>query len=382
MDITALVLTAITAVLALVTIVLLVVVLRSNARQQHEMEQLRRTAEQLTSSGDASGRGGTSDADNEDRPAGALESVGVVVNPSKFDDPSQFRRNVESSIRLAGISDVRFYETSPDDPGRGQALQAIEDGCDLVFAAGGDGTVRMVAGALASTDVRMAILPVGTGNLLARNIDVPLNSPEAAVAAALTGHDHPVDVGWLRTGMSEEEARAADKQVFLVMAGYGADAEMIGNTDPELKKRMGWIAYVVGGVRTILGRSQYVHVALPDGSRHQLKARTVIIGNVGKLPGGLVLMPDATIDNGRLEVLVAGWRGAAGFGQVVTKLVNPRLPGGVKLSTMERYLTASVRVATTKPQPVQLDGDTAAEATHMIATIDAGSLVLRVPSRH
>ena len=76
----------------------------------------------------------------------------------------------------------------------------------------------------------------------------------------------------------------------------------------------------------------------------------MLLGNVGKLPGGFVLMPDATIDNGRLEVVVAGWRGAAGFSQVATQVINPKLVPkvGPKLSTMERYLTTGIRVTTAK----------------------------------
>jgi diacylglycerol kinase family enzyme len=274
-----------------------------------------------------------------------------------------------------------FYETTIDDPGRGQTEQAIADGADLVMAAGGDGTVRMVASVLAGTDTRMGIIPSGTGNLLARNVDIPLEDPAAAMVAALTGKDHRVDVGWLRFGDSRAAALAAPRQIFLVIAGFGADAEMIGYTDPRMKRRIGWIAYVFGGVRTILGRSVDVVVELPDRTRHAHKARTVLLGNVGRLPGGFVLMPDATIDNGQLEVVVAGWRGAAGFSQVATQVINPKLVPkvGPKLSTMERYLTTGVHVTTTKAQPVQLDGDTDIAATHLVATVDPGVLRLRVP---
>src|SRR5699024_8966801 len=147
-------------------------------------------------------------------------------------------------------------------------------------------------------------------------------------------------------------------------------------------KRIGWIAYIFGGIRTVLGRSVDVVVQLPDDTRHAHKARTVLLGNVGKLPGGFVLMPDATSDNGRLEVVVAGWRRAAGFSQVAAQVVNPTLTPkfGPKLPTMARYLTTGIRVTTAKPQPVQLAGDTDTEATHMIATVDAGVLRLRVPA--
>lgn len=201
------------------------------------------------------------------------------------------------------------------------------------------------------------------------------------MVAALTGTDRQVDVGWLRVGDSMAAAKAAERQVFLVIAGFGADAEMIGYTDPEMKKRIGWVAYIFGGIRTVLGRSVDVVVQLPDESRHAHKARTVLLGNVGKLPGGFVLMPDATIDNGKLEVVVAYWRGAAGFSQVAAQVMNPKLTPkfGPKLANMDRYLTTGIRVTTTKPQPVQLDGDSDVEATHMIAIVDPGVLRLRVP---
>ena len=244
----------------------------------------------------------------------------------------------------------------------------------------------MVASVLAGTDTRMGIIPAGTGNLLARNVDVPLDDPAEAMTAALTGRDRRIDVGWLRTGGSVSEAAASAEQVFLVIAGFGADAEMIGHTDATMKRRLGWIAYVVGGVRTILGRSVDVVLDFPDGTRTSHKARTVLLGNVGRLPGGFVLMPDATADNGRLEIVVAGWRGPAGFSQVLTEVVTPKLapkrrPGrAAQLSSMDRFQATEVRVATTRPQPVQLDGDTDAEATHLIARIDAGVLRLRVPA--
>lgn len=370
---------AVIALLTVVSVVMLVLVLRTMKQHRDEMAELRALAGEAGSAARSAAAAAHDTADEE--ADGRFQHVGIVVNPSKFDDAETFKQTVRDVISAAEGSEVSFYETSVEDPGKGPAQKALDDGCDLVIAAGGDGTVRMVASVLAGTGVRMAIIPAGTGNLLARNIEIPLDTPEAAVLAAITGRDRTVDIGWLRTGMSEAEARAAEKHAFLVMAGYGADAEMISNTDSDLKKRFGWIAYVVGGVRSLLGRNHDVVVSLPNGKRHHLKARTVLVGNVGKLPGGIVLMPEAAIDNGKLEVLVAGWRGPAGFSQVLTKIVNPRLKGGVNLSTMEYYLTTSVRVSTTKPQPVQLDGDPEAEATHLIASVEVGALTLRVPAR-
>lgn len=376
MDLTLLLLSIASVVTTIVAVVLLVVVLRRLGRHRRELSALQAAAASRTSAPEE-----PSDDGEEAHAPGRLHRIAVVLNPSKFEGTDDFRRRISEVVERVEGAEVEFYETTIDDPGRGQTERAVADGADLVMAAGGDGTVRMVASVLAGTDTRMGIIPSGTGNLLARNVDVPLEDPAAAMVAALTGTDHQVDVGWLRCGDSPATAQSAPKQIFLVIAGFGADAEMIGYTDPRMKKRIGWVAYVFGGVRTILGRSVDVVVELPDRTRHAHKARTVLLGNVGKLPGGFVLMPDATIDNGRLEVVVAGWRGAAGFSQVATQVINPKLVPkvGPKLSTMERYLTTGIRVTTAKAQPVQLDGDTDIEATHLIATVDPGVLRLRVP---
>ena len=379
MDLTLLLLSIASVVTTAVTIALLVIVLRRLGRHRRELNSLRAAHQQRPDAAPPEPDAPAEEGDGSDDQR--LRRVAVVLNPSKFEGTDSFRRSITEVVERIEGAETVFYETTIDDPGEGQARQAVEDGADLVMAAGGDGTVRMVASVLAGTDTRMGIIPAGTGNLLARNIEIPLEDPSAAMVAALTGTDHQVDVGWLRTGASASAARSAPKQIFLVIAGFGADAEMIGYTDPKMKKRIGWIAYIFGGIRTILGRSVDVVVQLPDESRHAHKARTVLLGNVGKLTGGFVLMPDATIDNGRLEVVVAGWRGAAGFSQVAAQVVNPKLipKYGPKLSTMERYLTPGIHVTTTKAQPVQLDGDSDAEATHMIATVDPGVLRLRVP---
>ncbi|MGP5088137.1 diacylglycerol/lipid kinase family protein [Brachybacterium tyrofermentans] len=400
MDQTLLYLSIASIVVTVVAVVLLVVVLRHLGRHRREIAALRAATEGsgaragAGAAGDGTPAGAAradgvaeADADPHDAsPADSIHRVAVVLNPSKFQDAEMFRTRVREVVEKLGDAEVAFYETTVEDPGRGQTRRALQEGADLVVAAGGDGTVRLVSSVLAGTETRMAIIPAGTGNLLARNLDIPLEDPTAAITAALSGKDRRIDVGWLRSGGSVSEAAASAEQIFLVIAGFGADAEMIGHTDDTLKKRLGWIAYVVGGVRTILGRSVDVMLDFPDGTRHAHKARTVLLGNVGRLPGGFVLMPDATADNGRLEIVVAGWKGAAGFSQVLTEVVTPKLvPKGrfaerTRLSTMNRYQATEVRVATTKAQPVQLDGDTDAEATHLIARIDPGVLRLRVPA--
>src|SRR5699024_8061148 len=139
------------------------------------------------------GQGEQAPRDDADR----LHRIAVVLNPSKFAQTESIRQRLSELVERTEGAETVFYETTIDDPGQGHAEQALREGAGLVMAAGGDGTVRMVASVLAGTGVPMGIIPAGTGNLLARNVEVPLEDPGAAMTAALTGEDRQVDVGWL-----------------------------------------------------------------------------------------------------------------------------------------------------------------------------------------
>ncbi len=136
----------------------------------------------------------------------------VVVNPTKVDDPDAVRAQITRICVEHGWSEPLWLETTADDPGSGQTREALERGADVVMAHGGDGTVRAVAEVLAGTRTPLGLLPAGTGNLLARNMDATLDDVEGSVRIALTGDDRAVDVGWMTVDDGDERA-------FLVMAG-------------------------------------------------------------------------------------------------------------------------------------------------------------------
>lgn len=308
-----------------------------------------------------------------------IEHVGVVLNPSKFDDPQPFRDTVTGFIHseLGSETRVTFYDTTVEDPGFGQGKKAVDEGCDLVIAAGGDGTVRLVAGALAGTEATLGILPMGTGNLFARNLDVPIDDVEAALRVACEGETDRMDIGWLGHGSSADEASTIDKEPFLVIAGYGFDAVVMEKTDSRLKKYVGWLAYVVAGAQHIVGRGQSMRLTLDGRSAQPVRARTVMVGNVGRLPGGVTLMPGADASNGSLEILTLDWRGAAGFGQIMGEMVAPGAPSLAKISSKRTYQSRKLTVATDKALPVQVDGDFLGEATHLEAHVQPQALKIR-----
>ncbi len=155
---------------------------------------------------------------------------------------------VERLSERAGWEKPLFYETTVDDLGDDVTRQALEAGVDAVLVAGGDGTVRAVVEAMSESGVPLTIVPSGTGNLLARNLLLPLANSEAMVQATFTGDKLAIDVGFAAI---RREDGTSEERAFVVMGGMGLDAAMIANTSRDLKKRVGWVAYVDGAARSL-----------------------------------------------------------------------------------------------------------------------------------
>lgn len=312
--------------------------------------------------------------------------VAFVANPSK-PDVAALRNPVEKACRGLGLEPL-WLETTVEDPGTGQARAALEAGAEVVVAAGGDGTVRAVATALQGTGTPMGLLPVGTGNLLARNLDIPVTDLARSLEIALEGRDRPIDVAWLRVTDApddhEDAAEVDTDHIFLVIAGIGFDAAMIADTDTTLKAKVGWIAYFLGGIRHLHGRRLEAHVALDESRRASMKLRTLLVGNCGRLPGGITLLPDALVDDGILDVAaidtrggVAGW--AQLFGEVVMQGLGVQPLSTTKIGRIDHTQAKHVEIRVPGGAQAQVDGDTVGIATAIECRVDPGGLVVRVP---
>lgn len=315
-------------------------------------------------------------------------TAALVYNPTKV-DPAKLRALVEQLSDDAGWSAPMFYETTIEDLGDGVTGEAIAAGADAILVAGGDGTVRAVSGAVCGTGVPLTIVPSGTGNLLARNLHLPLDSHEKMVRATFTGDQHPIDVGWARLtrvgGEKEEHA-------FVVMGGMGLDAAMIANTNSDLKKSVGWVAYVDGAARSLIGAKPFRVMYQLSGHRiHTTKAQSVLFANCGSLPAGLDLIPEASIIDGELDVVIFQPKGVFGWMFVWRRVawdnsVLRKFRAGRKvltLRTKENSVIYSrgdgVELAPEAAQPVQLDGDEFGTAVHVHTRVDAGGLIVVVP---
>lgn len=296
------------------------------------------------------------------------ERLAIVVNPSKFDDLAPVRDQVHEVCARLGWAEPVWFETTEQDPGHGQAVQALADGATLVCPLGGDGTVRAVASALVDADVPLGLLPAGTGNLLARNLGLPVDDLERALEVALTGTDRVIDVG-------EVVFDGREPQVFLVAAGVGIDAETMANTDEKLKKVAGWLAYLVAGARALV-KPGFHAAATTDGERtSSQRCRTVVVGNCGALTGGAQLMPDAEVDDGQLDVVFVAPKGLVGWGAVLLDLGSRHHLGHPAL---RRDSGTRIDVVLRRLVEGELDGDAVGPVRSMRCRVRPKSLVVRV----
>ncbi|WP_084105589.1 diacylglycerol kinase family protein [Demequina sp. NBRC 110056] len=311
--------------------------------------------------------------------------VAIVWNPSKTS-----KDDLEAAL-ADGVGDgelpaVSWFETSVDDPGRGQAREALDAGADLVIAAGGDGTVRAVAECLADADTEAAlgVVPMGTGNLLARNLGLPLRSKGAAFEVALGGDTRTIDLGWADAEVESGRCRFA----FTVMAGVGIDAHMITETDEDLKGKVGWLAYVESLGRAV-SASDIIHMDLTvDGEEVQRReAHTLIVGNCGILTGGVTLLPDADPADGELDMLVLSAEDVGGWLDTLRSMVwdngLKRMVGAsdeaASSDSVEHRRATAVALDLEEPRVLELDGDEVGESDHVEFSLQPGALQVRVP---
>jgi YegS/Rv2252/BmrU family lipid kinase len=283
-----------------------------------------------------------------------------VVNPAKCTDIDAIKK---VAAAISGWDAPLYLETTIDDPGAGSAREALAAEVDLVVICGGDGTVTACMGSLAGAGVPVAIVPCGTGNLLARNLGIPLDVA-GAVEVAFTGRDRPIDLGML------------DAEPFAVMAGIGFDAAMLDDTNDRLKSRVGWLAYVVGAIRHL--RDPRFRVALhpADGPVVSRRSVGVLIGNVGHLQGNLPLMPDAEPDDGLLDVLVMAPRGWIGWLRLTLAVLARRREG----PTFERLRVRELEIVADRPVACERDGEVVESRSQMHIGVAALAIIVRCPN--
>ena len=298
----------------------------------------------------------------------------IIVNPTKFDNIDAVREQVTKGCLAGGWTEPLWVETTEQDPGTGQARQAVLDGATLVCPLGGDGTVRAVAAALVGTETPLGLLPGGTANLLARNLSLPMDSLDDALKVALTGQNKRIDVGRLTVKLSGEREHT-EKHIFLIMAGIGFDAAIMADAPERLKKTVGPLAYTFSGAKNLRGPQFKVRVKIDDEPEFSRRTRSVVIGNCGKITGGIVLLPQAQVDDGWLDAVLLSPVGVVGWVALAGRVVSRKRKGHTRV---DHHRLRSMTIRCEHPEAFQIDGDSLGRARSLSATVDPLALVVRV----
>lgn len=301
-----------------------------------------------------------------------LNRVAVIYHSERIE-----REQLTAAVELAMRNSAQnsnwdaplWFPTSANETGGPQAVRAISQGATHVLVAGGDGTIRSVAEALVAsqaTAFSLGIVPIGTGNVLARNLKLDLNNLQRSVERAINGREFAIDVGRARLLFANGDV---DERFFTGMAGVGLDAKIMMATDLELKRKIGWIAYIDGGLKTLPVRFERLQVSVDGREPRRLKLHSLLVGNAGWLPGNITLMPDARLDDGQLDVAAVGprrfWNWIDFWSRVTwqNRVVRPLSYGRrwmemtANLKTLENLNGAHIEVESERPIDIQLDGD-------------------------
>jgi diacylglycerol kinase (ATP) len=301
-------------------------------------------------------------------PEPTRQRCAVIYNPAKVTDWTTFRRHVEYELFSRGWERALWLETTADDPGRAMTELAVAERVDLVLGAGGDGTVRVICDRLAGTGIPFGLIPAGTGNLLAKNIGIPLDEA-AALNVAFDGVDKPIDL--VRISVDDGPA-----EHFAVMAGIGIDAVIMEGTNPDLKRAVGSAAYFVSAAKNANHPPLHATVRMDREPPLRRRAHVLVIGNVGVVTGNIAIFPEARPDDGKLDVVVASPRGPKDWARLITKVVARR---NREDDQLDRLTGRRVRISVDPPDSYQLDGDTIGVCRAITAEVAPGALVLRVP---
>jgi diacylglycerol kinase (ATP) len=290
-----------------------------------------------------------------------MTSVAVIAHTGKSlgGGLAELRR----ALAHEGVDNPIWFEVPKSRKAPKRARAALEAGADLVIVWGGDGMVQRCIDALAGSDVRIGIVPAGTANLLATNLGIPRDIVRA-VHIALHGHHRQLDVGRL------------NGERFAVMAGAGWDALMIRDADGALKERLGRVAYVWSGARHLREEQFQAVIKVDDEPWFEGHASCVLVGNIGRIFGGIQVFEGATADDGKLDMGVITAKGPV---QWTRALARTAVGKAAASPFVETTSARKIRVKFDRPVRYELDGGDRDTIKRMKVDIEPGAITVCVP---
>lgn len=285
----------------------------------------------------------------------------VVANPKKSLGGGLLE--LRRALERAGVADPLWREVPKSSKAPAAVKRVLADGAELVFAWGGDGLVQRCVDVLAGSDVPLAVVPAGTVNLLATNFGIPFDI-DKAVAVGLHGERRRIDVG------------RCNGERFAVMAGAGFDAAMIRDADGGMKKRLGRLAYVLTALKNLSAEPFRADVKVDGVTWFTGDARSVLVGNLGSLFGGLDVFAEARPDDGTLEIGVITADGLAQWARIAARAVVSSAESSPFVQTTKAQ---SVRVELGRKVAIELDGGARSKAKTFKVKVEPAAITLCVP---
>lgn len=272
---------------------------------------------------------------------------------------------VELRQRLAaeGVPDPAWYEVSKSKQAPKYARRALDDGVELVLAWGGDGLVRRCVDVLAGSATDLAIVPAGTANLLATNLEIP-DDIAGAVRVAIAGGRRRLDVG------------IVNGERFAVMAGAGFDALMIRDADSGLKDRIGKLAYIVTGAKNLRADQFGARIKVDRTTWFQGEVSSILVGNVGTLMGGIEAFDRARPDDGMLEI---GAVTADGLIEWARTLGRVAVGTAARSPFVETTAGRRIRIKLDRKVTYQLDGGDRSPVRKLAIDVEPAAISMCTP---
>ena len=313
-----------------------------------------------------------------------MTDLAVIFNPQKIS-----ATKLQKAFAKYKLSSISFIPTDTKTNGRLATSKALGLGAKQLIIAGGDGTIRSVVQELFDQEstVMISVLPIGTGNILARNLKLPIASLDACIKRAIKGSPFKIDLGIARVLGADGQL---SEFVFTGIAGVGMDARIMQRTETSRKRRIGWFAYIEGGFRSLPLKFERFDIQVEDQDVRTIKSYSVLVGNAGWLPGMISMMPDARLDDGRLSIAAIGprkfWNWVDFFSRITwqNQVVRPLALGRkwldqtANVKTIENLQGSRIRVRSHNPVLFQVDGDPLYEVLEADFSVSKKSLTIKL----
>jgi YegS/Rv2252/BmrU family lipid kinase len=265
--------------------------------------------------------------------------LAILVNPSSAGGRAlKLLPRVEAELDARRV-DFRVQRTRDLDHGVRQALGAIEAG-ETPVVMGGDGLIGAVGGAMAGSEAPLGVIPGGRGNDLARGLGIP-EEPEAAVGVILAGETRRIDVGEVN----------GKRFLGIVSVGFDSEANRVANETQFLR---GNLVYAFAALRTLIGWKAARFTVRVDDERYRFTGYSVSVANNRAFGGGMLVAPDAELDDGQFDIVTVGDGSKLKF---VGNLPKVFKGAHVELEQVTVFRAGHLELTASRPFPVYADGE-------------------------